>query len=99
MQLDTKIKRKQNQVEKSLAIIYPKCTKNHARNECPLNTMEICGICAIKNKISQCPSLSSLMLCAKELKTICNIYSSLIKGGKVHRDNFHKVSFMHILNL
>jgi hypothetical protein len=63
MQLDTKIKRKQNQVEKSLAIIYPKCTKNHARNECPLNNIEVYGICEKNHQTSQRPSIP----CSKDM--------------------------------
>jgi len=61
MQLDTlKIKRKQEEVEKSLEIFYPKCTNKYAWNECPLNNVEICGIFYKNNKISQYPSLPSL---------------------------------------
>jgi hypothetical protein len=37
MQMDTlQIKKKQEEVEKALAIFFPKCTKRHPRNEFPL---------------------------------------------------------------
>jgi len=42
LQMDTMhIKRKQEEVDKALAIFCPKCTKRHPRNEYLLNSIEI----------------------------------------------------------
>jgi len=38
------IKRKQEKVERALAIFYPICTRRHPRNECPWNSIEICSV-------------------------------------------------------
>lgn len=41
---------KQDEAKRALAIFYPKCTKKHSRNECPLNTIEIRAICEEKHE-------------------------------------------------
>jgi hypothetical protein len=46
IQLDTlKIKRKQEEENVSLAIFCPRCRKRHPEKECPVNVIEVCGIC------------------------------------------------------
>jgi hypothetical protein len=46
MQMDTlQIKKKQEEEGKALAIFCPRCTKRHHRNECPLDLIDVCGIC------------------------------------------------------
>jgi hypothetical protein len=46
MQMDTlHIKRKQEEAERALAIFCPRCTRRHPRNECPLNSIEVCSVC------------------------------------------------------
>jgi len=39
------IKRKQEEVERELAIFFPKCTRRHPRNQCPLNLIDIGSVC------------------------------------------------------
>jgi len=46
LKMDTmQIKRKQEEAERTLVIFYPRCTKRHPRNECPLNFIEVCLVC------------------------------------------------------
>jgi len=46
MQMDTlHIKRKQEEAKRALAIFYPRCTRKHPRNECPLHSIEVCVVC------------------------------------------------------
>ena len=45
LKLDTlNIKRKQEEAEIALAIFYPRCTRRHTRNECPLNCIKIFSV-------------------------------------------------------
>lgn len=61
LQMDTmKIKRKQEEEERALAIFCPRCTKRHPRNECPLNVIEFCYVCEGNYATYKCPSLSGL---------------------------------------
>lgn len=58
MQMNTlHIKRKQEEAEKALAIFCPRCTMRHPRNECPLNSIEVCLFCEEDHSIDKCPSL------------------------------------------
>ena len=42
LQLDTMhIKREEEEAERTSAILCPRCTRRHLRNECPLNSIEI----------------------------------------------------------
>lgn len=57
MNMDTiQLKMKRGEVEKALAIFYPRCRKNHEKNECPLDIVEVCAICANKNQTEKFPS-------------------------------------------
>jgi len=61
MQMDTlHIKRKQEEVERALAIFFPRCTRRHPRNECPLNSIEVCSVCEENHSTDKCPSLPGL---------------------------------------
>jgi len=61
MQMDTlHIKRKQEEAERALAIFCPRCTRRHPRNECPLNSIEVCSVCEEDHSMNQCPSLPGL---------------------------------------
>lgn len=61
MQMDTlHIKRKQEEVERALAIFCPRCTKKNPRNECSLNSIEVCSICEEYHFTDKCPSLLGL---------------------------------------
>jgi hypothetical protein len=57
-QLDT-LKIKQNkEVENATLTIYcPKCRKIHPLKECPLDNIELCGICAENHATENFPSL------------------------------------------
>jgi hypothetical protein len=43
-----------------LAIYFPKCTKKHPINECPLDLIDVCGICEENHPTNKCPSFSGL---------------------------------------
>ena len=61
MHMDTlHIKRKQEEVERALDIFCPRCTRRHPRNECPLNSIEVCSVCEEDHPTSKCPSLPRL---------------------------------------
>lgn len=61
LQMDTMhIKRKQEETERALAIFCPRCTRRHPRNECPLNSIEICLLCEENHSTDKCPSLPGL---------------------------------------
>ena len=54
IQMDTRhIKRKQEEVERELTIFFPRCTRRHPRNECPLNMIEICSACEENHSIDK----------------------------------------------
>lgn len=56
-QLDVlQAKKKQEEVEKALAMFCSKCRKKHPLRECPANTIEVCRICEVDHSADQCPS-------------------------------------------
>ena len=60
-QLDTlKIHNKQKAEAEALAIFCPRCTKSNPRNECPLNSIEVCSVCEENHSIDKCPSFPDL---------------------------------------
>jgi len=59
--MDTmQIKRTQEEVERALAIFYPRFTRRHPRNEFPLNLIEIFLFCDENHSTDKCPSLPRL---------------------------------------
>jgi len=54
------IKRKQEEVERALAIFFPRCTRRHPRNEFPLNSIRVCSVCEEDHSIDKRPSLLGL---------------------------------------
>ena len=61
MQLDTLlIRRKQEGAKSALVIFYPRCTRKHPRNECPMHSLEVCFICEEYHPTNQCPSLPGI---------------------------------------
>lgn len=61
LQMDTmQIKIKLEEEERSLAIFFPRCTKRHPKNECPLNVIEDCLVCEENHAIEKFPSLPGL---------------------------------------
>jgi len=58
MQLDTfQIQQKKEEAERALAILYPRCTRKHPKNECPLHSVEVCFVCEENHPTNQCPTL------------------------------------------
>ena len=41
-----KIQEQKDQQDQALSVICPKCRKNHPLKECPLNNVQVCGLCA-----------------------------------------------------
>lgn len=67
------IKRKQEEAEMALVNFFPRCTKRHPRNECPLNVIEVYSFCEENHATNKCPSLPCL-------KVVCQG----IEGGLEH---------------
>jgi hypothetical protein len=60
-QLDTiQIKRKQEEENVALEIFCHQCRRKHPEKECPLNVIELCGICIEGHHTNECPSLPRL---------------------------------------
>jgi hypothetical protein len=60
-QLDTlQMKKKKEEAEQDLAIFFPKCRMKHPWKECPLDQIEVCGICSEDHATCNCPSLPGL---------------------------------------
>jgi len=56
LQMDTmQIKRRQEEAKRALAIFFPKCTRRHPRNECPLNVIEVCSVCEANHSKDKFP--------------------------------------------
>jgi hypothetical protein len=55
-----KIKKKQQEENATLAIFCPRCRKRHPEKECPINVIEICGICTEDHPTNEFPSLPGL---------------------------------------
>ena len=58
IQLDV-MRAKQKQVAKDLVlgVFFPKCRKKHPLKECPLDKVEVCGLCELEHDTKYCPSL------------------------------------------
>jgi hypothetical protein len=55
-----KIKKKQQEENATLAILCPWCRKKHPEKECPINVLEISGICIEYHPTNECPYLNGL---------------------------------------
>jgi len=61
MQMDTlHIKRKQEEAERALAIFCPRCMRRYPRNECPLNSIEVCSVYEEHHSTDKCLSLPGI---------------------------------------
>jgi hypothetical protein len=59
--LDTlQTKKKKEEEELALAIFCPKCRRKHLLIECPLDQIEVCGICSENHATCNYPSLPRL---------------------------------------
>ena len=54
------VKSKQEEEERVVDLFYPRCTRKHSRNECPLNVVEVCIVCEENHAIEKCHSLPGL---------------------------------------
>ena len=52
-----------------LGVFFPKCRKKHPRRECPLDKVEVCGLCGLEHEIKDSPSLTK----AKEVFQSSNV--------------------------
>jgi hypothetical protein len=60
-QLDTfQSKKKKEEFDLALAIFCSKCRKNHPLRECPLDNIEVCGICEKNHDTKSFPSFPEL---------------------------------------
>ena len=60
-QLDTlKIKQRKEVEDASLTIYCPKCRKRHPLKECPLDNIDLCGICADNHATKKFPYILEL---------------------------------------
>jgi hypothetical protein len=55
-----KAKKKQEEQDQVLAIYCPKCRKKHAPRECPLDKIQVCGLCTDNHATDDCPRLKEL---------------------------------------
>ena len=61
LQMDTmQIERNQEKEKSPLAIFFPRCTKRHPINQCPLNVIEVCYVCEENHETGKCTSLLGL---------------------------------------
>ena len=61
LQMDTmQIKRKKEEVERALAIFFPRFTRRHPINECPLNVIKVFSVCEEIHSTDKFPSLLGL---------------------------------------
>jgi hypothetical protein len=59
-QLDAlKLKKKQEE-DVVFAIFCTKCRKKNPEKECPLNVIEVCGLCTLEHPTSECPTFLEL---------------------------------------
>ena len=61
LKMDTmQVKRKQEEAKRALAIFFPRCTRKHPRNECPLNVIEVFLVYEENHATEKCNSLHGL---------------------------------------
>ena len=61
-----KIQEQQDQQDQALSIFFPNCRKKHPLKECPLNIVQICGLCTSNHKTDDCPRLKELQAARME---------------------------------
>lgn len=90
LQMDTmQIKRKKEEEKRELAIFFPRCTKWHPRNVCPLNTIEAYSVCEENHAIDKCPSLLGLKVVYQEVENGWNSSISSTRGGPKSLDHIN----------
>ena len=69
IQLDTlRIQRKQEESKRALVIFFPRCTRKHPRDECPMPYLEVCFICEEYHPMNQCLSLPKIKVAYQRTK-------------------------------
>ena len=54
--------KKNEEQDQTLAIFCPKCTKKHPLRECPLDSIQVCGICMGNHSTENCLKLKKLQM-------------------------------------
>ena len=71
MQLDTlQIQRKQEESKRVLDNFFPRWTRKHPRNECPMHSLEVCFVCEEYHPTDQCPSLPGIKAAYERAKEV-----------------------------
>ena len=76
-----KIQEQQDEQDQSLSIFCTKCRKKHPLKECPLNSVQICGLWAENQKIDECSRLKELQ--ATRVEEIQNMDSLYLLAQKI----------------
>ena len=85
MQLDTfRIQQKKEEAERALAVFYPRCTRRHPKNECPLHSVEVCLFVRRTILHFSVPPYLGSKPCTKGQKPPLSLSTALTKGG--HKD-------------
>ena len=87
-QLDT-INIKSKLEDEVLTIFYPRCRKNHAAKNCPLNNVSVCAICTRNHETGNCPSLPELQAIYKEANEFVGPIFQV--APRKHGNHSHKV--------
>lgn len=71
-ELDTiKVNRKHEAEKAAMVVFFPKCRQKHVERECPLNSIEVCGIYTLEHQTKKFPSLLRLQAIYKgNIKTL-----------------------------
>jgi hypothetical protein len=70
-QIDTlKAKKKQEEKNEALAFFFHRCKKKHPPRECPLDSIQVCGICAENHSTENFPSFLGLKSIFKGESTV-----------------------------
>ena len=97
LQMDTmQVKRKQEEVERSLAILSPRCTRKHPRNECPLNFIEVFLLCEENHDTKSVPPYLELKLYTRVGEKCQSNYVSSTREGLKALGHINKVCKVHL---
>lgn len=67
--------KKQEEEEQTMSIFCPKCRKKYILRECPLDNIQVCGICIENHSIDNCPNLKEFQMnLIEELQGIDYLY-------------------------
>jgi hypothetical protein len=96
-QIDTlKDKKKQEEQNEALAVFCHRCKKKHPPRECPLDSIQVCGICADNHSMKDCPLFPGLKSICKGESTVTNLFIMLHQGD--HGNHIYQVCLKTLLN-